>query len=362
MGFAGLCFLTLAIWLFMFQGINLSQYIQLNSELRSTQQEQEVPKAEGQTTEILEVVDLIDRSSLVLGLVSDQNVAIQIGMSSEEILQNLGDPDRVELSAYGYEWWIYNEYETYVQVGIKDNLAVTLFTNVPSWQINGISPGSSFEALESIFTFTSEINVKHGLGYYTFVLTEADLNEKPLSVLNGVGIQFYLDIHDNLRVSSMRLMDMETLLLMRPYSIKYIGSLPSPPELNQEEQEQVNVANEWQIFDLTNNIRKRNGLGELAWDELVSEVARSHSIDMLRYDFFDHTSPNTGDLGDRLIDWNVTFLTAGENIAWNYLDGIDAHEGWMNSLGHRKNILQESYNMLGVGVVERYYTQNFVLR
>lgn len=50
----------------------------------------------------------------------------------------------------------------------------------------------------------------------------------------------------------------------------------------------------------------------------------------------------------------------GENIAYNYVDGPAAVEGWLNSEGHRKALLNQDYTHLGVGVKEKYYTQNFI--
>jgi uncharacterized protein YkwD len=61
---------------------------------------------------------------------------------------------------------------------------------------------------------------------------------------------------------------------------------------------------------------------------------------------------------------NIRFITAGENLAYGQFSSIFAHEGLMNSLGHRENILQENYKYLGIGVAfnnesEPYYTENF---
>lgn len=58
---------------------------------------------------------------------------------------------------------------------------------------------------------------------------------------------------------------------------------------------------------------------------------------------------------------NISFKVAGENIAAQYVDGLAAVEGWLNSEGHRVNLLDESYSHLGVGVYQRYYTQNFMI-
>lgn len=56
----------------------------------------------------------------------------------------------------------------------------------------------------------------------------------------------------------------------------------------------------------------------------------------------------------------MEFQQAGENIAYNYVDGPAAVEGWLNSEGHRKALLNEDYTHLGVGVDHKYYTQNFI--
>lgn len=133
------------------------------------------------------------------------------------------------------------------------------------------------------------------------------------------------------------------------------------PVLSPRELELVNNANEQQVFDLTNAIRYRNNLGQLTWNEEAANVARGHSVDMLTNHYFSHTSATTGStLGDRMKSSGVRYKITGENIAMGYSDSIEAHEGWMNSLGHRQNILNGEYKTLGVGVKEDYYTQNFV--
>ena len=76
--------------------------------------------------------------------------------------------------------------------------------------------------------------------------------------------------------------------------------------------------------------------------------------------YFDHVSPVKGNLADRFNTGEVPFAMAGENIALKYVDGIAATEGWLNSEGHRVNLLHEEFTFLGVGVYEDYYTQNFL--
>ncbi|HHY60717.1 MAG TPA: hypothetical protein GX504_08870, partial [Clostridia bacterium] len=106
--------------------------------------------------------------------------------------------------------------------------------------------------------------------------------------------------------------------------------------------------------------RVQRGLPALEWNEEAAAVARDHSRDMRQTNFFSHNSPNTGTMADRLKKAGINYRAAGENIAFGQADAIHAHEGWMNSQGHRQNILNPEFKTLGVGVAGKYYTQNFV--
>lgn len=118
---------------------------------------------------------------------------------------------------------------------------------------------------------------------------------------------------------------------------------------------------ERQIFKLTNEARRRNGLTALDPDERLAETARKHSDDMLRRDYFSHTSPDGQTVKDRLFDSPAVakaISRAGENIyggsGQDYSDIKTISrvivDGWMSSPGHRANILSPNYTHLGVGV------------
>ncbi|MEX2105193.1 MAG: CAP domain-containing protein, partial [Bacilli bacterium] len=145
-------------------------------------------------------------------------------------------------------------------------------------------------------------------------------------------------------------------------SYRYEGNPPdiSIPEISPEDQQSVNGANEHQIIDLVNTVRVRAGLGIVTWNNEVASVARSHSDDMKVNQFFAHDSPFTGSPFDRLGVAGITYSHAGENIAMGYRTSISVHEGWMNSKGHRDNVLKPEYTTLGVGALSEYFTQNFV--
>lgn len=109
-------------------------------------------------------------------------------------------------------------------------------------------------------------------------------------------------------------------------------------------------ADEAEIIDLVNQERLERGLNALALDPSLVPVARSHSEEMLELGYFSHVSPNTGTLGDRLREADIEYTSAGENLA--YAPNISvAHRGLMQSDGHRANILDSSYERIGVGVL-----------
>jgi uncharacterized protein YkwD len=106
-------------------------------------------------------------------------------------------------------------------------------------------------------------------------------------------------------------------------------------------------------FRLMNADRIAEGLSALSCDLRLSEVARAHSRDMAERDFFDHTNPDGEQPWDRMERHGVRgFRSAGENIAAGYPSPAAVEEGWMNSPGHRANILNDGYTHIGVGLFD----------
>lgn len=122
---------------------------------------------------------------------------------------------------------------------------------------------------------------------------------------------------------------------MRPYELSYQGEIYEE-KLSPADWNAIDDASSKQVLEITNVIRDRYGIEEVAWDESVARVAYGHSVDMKKNDYFDHTSPTQGDLSKRLSKGDVKYTKAGENIAYNYVDGAAAVEGWLNSKGHEK--------------------------
>lgn len=108
---------------------------------------------------------------------------------------------------------------------------------------------------------------------------------------------------------------------------------------------------ETEMLELVNQERAAHGLAALAPDPELTEVARKHSADMFTRGYFSHNTPENKTPFDRMREDNVKFLTAGENLALAPTLPI-AHNGLMNSPGHRANILRPQFGRLGIGVLD----------
>lgn len=124
------------------------------------------------------------------------------------------------------------------------------------------------------------------------------------------------------------------------------------------------TADEQAVFNLINTQRKNNGLAALKIDNEVQNVARIKAQDMVDNNYFSHNSPIYGSPFDMLKSFKVSYNTAGENIAGNSSNS-DAVTAWMNSSGHKANILNSNFNYTGIGVVNgskygKIYVQMFI--
>lgn len=119
---------------------------------------------------------------------------------------------------------------------------------------------------------------------------------------------------------------------------------------------------EQQVVDLVNEIREENGLDTLKSNWELARVARYKSQDMLDKGYFSHTSPTYGSPFTMIKNFGISYNSAGENIAMGYSTPQAVVDGWMNSSGHRANILNSSFKQMGIGYVKdgNYWTQMFI--
>lgn len=124
--------------------------------------------------------------------------------------------------------------------------------------------------------------------------------------------------------------------------------------------EPVMSADVEQFVTFMNGHRASVGCGPLTWMSEVTEVALSHSQDMLQRDFFDHVNPDGASPFDRLRAAGVDYSIAAENIAWGYVSAESVLDAWIDSPGHRANLENCDLTHHGVGLSETHWTHMFV--
>lgn len=137
----------------------------------------------------------------------------------------------------------------------------------------------------------------------------------------------------------------------------YPGQVLQVPQVNSSV-----LSFESEVIRLVNEIRAEYGLKTLAANWELSRVARYKSQDMVDNRYFSHTSPVYGSPFQMIRAFGLSFRTAGENIAYGQRTPQAVVNAWMNSSGHRANILNASYTQIGVGYVANghYWTQMFI--
>ncbi len=149
---------------------------------------------------------------------------------------------------------------------------------------------------------------------------------------------------------------------IKNYSLIYPGQKITIPE--QSSGLSAISAYEKEVIRLVNDIRADNGLNPLTTDAELCRVARVKSQDMKDNNYFSHESPKYGSPFDMMHKFGISYRAAAENIAKGQKTPEAVVNAWMNSSGHRKNILSSSYTHIGVGHVAsgNYWTQMFVGR
>ncbi|SDK17439.1 CAP domain-containing protein [Sediminibacillus albus] len=141
----------------------------------------------------------------------------------------------------------------------------------------------------------------------------------------------------------------------------YATADESKQEQSQKQAEELSEF-EQQVVELTNDERSKQGLAPLQIDTELSKVAREKSADMARNGYFSHNSPTYGSPFDMMKQFGISYNTAGENIAKGQRTPEEVVNAWMNSEGHRENILNGNFTHIGVGYVKdgNVWTQQFI--
>lgn len=197
----------------------------------------------------------------------------------------------------------------------------------------------------------TELNVRSGPGTNYRVVASVKKGEY-IRVFAGIGSWYIVQVEGD---------------YVGAVSKKYIKAIyPTTSDSGSNQNSQNNQASttmssdEKEVFNLINKQRTNNGLKALTMDIGAQKVARVKAQDMVDNNYFSHNSPTYGSPFDMLKSFKVSYKTAGENIAGNSTNS-GAVNAWMNSSGHKANILNSSFNYTGIGVVSsKKYGKVFV--
>lgn len=280
------------------------------------------------------------------GLFSVHN--IQIGDQMEKVNTELGKAKRITKNEYGTEWHTYHtDYQNFMMVSFDGKQQVNgLFTNndliASSYGINLNSPKSVVQkALGKSLKHIQKGNIRYMLN---------NEGEMDTYLIENVYVTVFYDVHENSTVTAIQIIseNMEN----------------KKDALYGETSDELQEGFEFQLFDLTNAARVHHKIKPVKWESKIRDTAYKHSLDMAKKNYFSHTNLSGQSPFDRMTMDNINYSVAGENLAYGQSSSIFAHEGLMNSMGHRKNLLKSDFELLGVGVAfndenQPYYTENF---
>ncbi|MGX6443231.1 CAP domain-containing protein [Neobacillus sp. K501] len=207
---------------------------------------------------------------------------------------------------------------------------------------------------------TIDTNVQNKVYVYQGTIT--DFNKILESIYNRFGISVP-QMNETQPQQSQPNQTVETPQPSQPAAPTPVEQKPVTPAPTPAEQTTSALsAYEQKVVDLTNQERAKNGLAPLKVDETLSKMAREKSRDMSANGYFSHTSPTYGSPFDMMKQYGISYRAAGENIAMGQRSPEEVVTAWMNSEGHRKNILSPNFTHIGVGHIAQgnYWTQEFI--
>ncbi|MDR0879415.1 MAG: CAP domain-containing protein [Clostridioides sp.] len=300
------------------------QYLDHNSEEQVVKQNIEKNKIEGKSV--------------------DNFSKIQIGDSEETLINSVGEPARVDKSGYSFDWYVYNQYgQKFCMVGIEDNKVVAMYSNsINSVEFPKLKLGEQRHIARNIYSPLKYLPK----GYTNYTIASKD--QYDVIEVDGKYITVFYDIYEGDIICSYQIVEKE---------------VEDKTPIYHAESDVLRKSYELEIMDLTNSVRMKRGLKSLQYSEKATLSSRRHCEDMRDKNYFDHVDRDGRGPADRMKEEGIVYYLAGENIAAGQFSAIYAHEGWMDSEGHRKNILGD-YKYIGVGTVfggsySMYYGQNF---
>jgi len=238
------------------------------------------------------------------------------------------------------------------------SLAVLLAFTALSFSGIGVYKAEAAQTFEKVdfisgVVIANELNMRTGPSTKHSIIQVLKKN-KWVNVLSKIGDWYVVYDPDTDKVGCVAgqyLMDAETFKKRMGSGGSSSAKTPSatPPATSTPKTTVELSAEERQLLTLINNERAKAGLAALQVDPELMKVARTKANDMVQNNYFSHYSPTYGSPFDMMRQFGISFKAAAENIAGNStIQG--AVNAWMNSSGHKANILNGSYNYTGIGI------------
>lgn len=260
-----------------------------------------------------------------------------IGITEKQLTATYGAPARKDPSEYGFQWYVYNkDYKNFFMAGVRSGKVVAFYSNAANARYTA-----------KVVIGTTQANARATMGkplpYIKSgktVFLMPNTNERDYFTTGG-GSTYIIVFYDHLNK------DKTTAIMVVPAADEN-NALLKKPALSAA----VRTAYERQSVDLTNAIRVRNGLKALSTDSGDTKLAQQRSTDMVKRNYFSHYTPDkkTQTAFDIARTMKLKFSSMGENIAYGNHNAIFAQESFMNSQGHRDNLLRSKYTKMGAGV------------
>ncbi len=223
------------------------------------------------------------------------------GENIETLTSEMGRPDRIEKGILGLTWYIYNhDYEEFLMVAVENDIICGFYTNTAEFSVNDsiFSGQTDAKATENMTLYYDKF--RNDAVYAVFVYPKNYISQDALAYEQS---EEYLDIQS--RIAS----------------------------------------------DCINSFRVANGLKPLVWDDLLAKTAKLHAVDMADQNYFDHISLDNKKPNERYYaNGGTSYQAYGEIIAAGGRSaGMDVFDKWLNSEGHRNNMLFNEFTAMGIG-------------
>ena len=249
---------------------------------------------------------------------------VWLGQPLASLIENLGNPDRIDESAYDLRWYVYNrDYSRFVMVGVRDDLVAGFFSN------------------------SVTLSIKGGLLY------GAKKQEISAAGIDEETMQLWLDPNND-----------DSL-----YAVFCVADKPGEEAqmaVFDRHRETLLRAYEMECFDATNAFRLASGTHLVGFDSRAASSALAYAKDMAEKGFMDHINPQGMNPLERLEERGIYAWQVSENLAGGFGDAIQVMKAWVESASHREGMLEDN-QYLGVGAYYKpnsryrfYFVQEFI--